>query len=90
MLQAHVFISGFVQGVGYRAFVRKNARKMDVNGWVQNLPDRRVEAVFQGSKEKIEELIKICEKGPFLSEVKNVVVDWEEMGEEYVDFEIYR
>jgi acylphosphatase len=76
MLTAHVFISGFVQGVGFRRFVRHHALKLGLTGWVKNLSDNRVEAVFQGAKEQLEEMISICEKGAFLSEVKDVVVDW--------------
>jgi acylphosphatase len=75
---AHVLVSGFVQGVGYRRFIRHHALKISLAGWVKNLPDNRVEAVFQGSKEKIEEMIRICKKGPFLSEVKGIQVEWEE------------
>lgn len=85
-----VFISGFVQGVGYRRFVKQNALKLGLTGWVKNLPDNRVEAVFQGSKEQIEKVIKICRKGPFLSEVKDVEIFWEEDSEKanYKTFEI--
>lgn len=93
---AHIFISGFVQGVGFRQFTKRNAIKLSLTGWVRNLPaspqggpDNRVEAVFQGSKEKIDPMIKICRKGPFLSEVKDVDVVWEEKSKEaYEDFEI--
>jgi acylphosphatase len=74
---AHVFISGFVQGVGFRRFVRHHALKLGLTGWVKNLSDNRVEAVFQGSKEKTEEMIEICKRGPFLSEAKDVAVGWE-------------
>jgi acylphosphatase len=82
MKQAHVFISGFVQGVGYRAFVRGQALKLGLTGWVKNLPDNRVEAVFAGSRENIEKIISICRKGPFLSEVKDVDVIWEKDSED--------
>lgn len=78
MKVAHVYISGFVQGVGYRQFVKKNAKKLGINGWVKNLPDGRVEAIFQGAKEGIEKMIEFCKKGPFLSEVEEVQVEWEE------------
>ena len=75
---AHVFISGFVQGVGFRQFTKRSAGKIGLTGWAKNLSDNRVEAVFQGSKEQIEKIISICKKGPFLSEVKDVEVVWEE------------
>ncbi len=103
-MRAHIYISGFVQGVGFRHFVRNNARKLGLTGWVRNLPaspssqggpDNRVEAVFEGSasnaadaKEKIAEIIKLCKKGPFLSEVEDVQVLWEEAGEKSIGFEI--
>lgn len=86
---ARVFISGFVQGVGYRRFVKSAAKKLGLTGWVKNLADNRVEAILQGSKEQIEKMIAICEKGPFLSEVKNVVVEWEDQPTEiFSTFEI--
>lgn len=89
MKTCRVFISGFVQGVGYRRFVRHHALKLGLTGWVKNLPDNRVEALFQGPKEKIDQIIKICEKGPFLSEVRDVVVEREENPPEtYKNFEI--
>lgn len=59
-----------------------------LSGWVKNLPDGRVEAIFVGSKEKIEEMISLCKKGPFLAEVENVEVFWEEQEEKLEGFEI--
>lgn len=96
MKQAHIFVSGFVQGVGYRQFVKLSARGIGVVGWVRNLPDGRVEAVLQGShsassgqaQEKIDQLIALCKKGPFLSEVEDVQVVWEESTEEHKDFNV--
>lgn len=95
-MQAHVCISGFVQGVGYRQFLRHSARQNSVSGWVKNLPDGRVEAILQGSrsqssgqaKKAIERVINACRKGPFLSEVENVEVVWEDKEEEYTEFMI--
>lgn len=86
MKQAHVLIMGFVQGVGFRQFVKRKAKKIGLFGWVKNLPDGRVEAVFQGSREKIEDLILLCKKGSFISEVEGVEIAWEESKEEYKDF----
>jgi acylphosphatase len=78
MNQAHVFISGYVQGVSFRYFIKINAQKLGLTGWVRNAEDGGVEAVFCGDKEKIESLIELCRKGPMLAEVKNVGFEWEE------------
>jgi acylphosphatase len=88
MMTAHVFISGTVQGVGYRYFVRSSASKLGLTGWVRNVEDGGVEAVFQGEKDKIEEMIALCRKGPMLSEVKQIGFDWEEGNESFSDFDI--
>lgn len=87
---ARVFVSGFVQGVGFRQFVLRQAQHLRLTGWVKNLQDNRVEAVFCGSKEKIDQMILVCRKGPFLSEVKDVDIVWEEnsQGSPYKTFEI--
>jgi len=85
---AHIFVSGFVQNVGYRQFIKRIAYEIGLTGWVRNLPDGRVEALFQGPKDKIEEAIEESNKGPFLSEVKDVVVEWEEEREKLGNFVI--
>jgi acylphosphatase len=87
---AHIFISGFVQGVGYRQFTKRAAKGIGLTGWVTNLPDNRVEAVFEGSKEQIEEIVSVCKKGPFLSEVKDIEVSFEGPNEHFESFEIVR
>lgn len=78
MKQVHVFISGLVQGVSFRYFIKINAQKLGITGWVQNTEDGGLEAVFCGEKEQIEQMIDICKKGPMLAEVKNLGFDWEE------------
>ena len=85
---AHVVISGFVQGVGYRQFVKKTALKLNLNGWVKNIDQRRVETGLIGPKEKIEEALKAFKKGSFLSQVKNVQAEWEEKEPDFNGFEI--
>jgi acylphosphatase len=87
MQQVHVFISGNVQGIGYRQFVKSNARKLGLTGWVQNTEDGGVEALFQGEKEMIEVMLDVCKKGPILAEVQHVGLDWEEE-ETFDDFTI--
>lgn len=85
MKQLHIYISGFVQGVGFRAFTVKKARKMGIKGWVRNLKDGRVEAVLQGEEEKLNELIKHIKKGSYFSEVKNMLVEEEKIIEKFKD-----
>ena len=58
--RAHVCVSGNVQGVFYRANTRDTARELGVDGWVRNLEDGRVEAVFEGPEPAVEELIDWC------------------------------
>ncbi len=65
MIQAHIIITGFVQGVGYRKFLKHEARKRGITGWTRNLPDGTVESVLIGEKEKIEEVVSLCKKGKF-------------------------
>ncbi len=77
-VRAHVFISGRVQGVNFRAHTRDQARRADVEGWVRNLPDKRVEAVFEGSRAAVQRLISWCYSGPPAAHVEQVEVQWEE------------
>jgi acylphosphatase len=87
-MRAHVFISGFVQGVGFRYFVRKNAEKLGLTGYVRNLPDGRVEALFEGSKKGVDKMVSICRKGPFLSSIKNIEVSIGEEAGRFPSFEV--
>jgi acylphosphatase len=75
--RAHVFIDGRVQGVFYRAFTRDLAHNLSLNGWVRNLRDGRVEALFEGEKSVIEKAIHACYEGPPGARVSNIEVKWE-------------
>lgn len=88
MKGALITITGFVQGVGYRQFVKQQARKLGLTGWVQNMPDGRVEAKAFGPLDTIQQLIALCKKGPFLSEVKDVAVEWIESEHVPEDFSV--
>lgn len=74
IIQAHVFISGKVQGVGYRYYTTKQAQTLKLNGWVKNLPDGRVEAVFEGKTLIVEKMIKWCYEGSPNAVVTDVAV----------------
>jgi acylphosphatase len=77
-VRAHVFISGKVQGVGYRASTWDTATLLKLNGWVRNLRDGRVEAVFEGIPGQVKEMIRWCHKGPPAAVVTKVVVEYED------------
>ena len=86
--RAHVFISGRVQGVFFRSETRYEAKKHGVTGWVRNLPDDRVEAVFEGEQENVKKLLEFCRRGPSGAKVTNADVNWETYSGEFRDFEI--
>lgn len=67
MARAHVFISGKVQGVFYRDTTKKEADKRGVYGWVRNLRDGRVEAVFEGEAKAVDDMVAWCRVGSPLS-----------------------
>ncbi|WP_129671502.1 acylphosphatase [Candidatus Chloroploca sp. Khr17] len=78
LVRAHVFIAGRVQGVSFRAYARDRARAAGVEGWVRNLPDGRVEAVFEGTRSAVQRLVTWCYSGPIQAQVEKVDVTWEE------------
>jgi acylphosphatase len=88
--RAHVFIKGEVQGVFYRVWVRTQAEKLNLTGWVKNLTDGRVEAVFEGPKEKVEKIIAKCKIGPSVAGVKHLDIKWGKATGEHTGFEIER
>ena len=88
MQQIHLIISGFVQGVGYRQFVKQQAKRLVITGWVKNTPDGNVELVAQGKENTLEELVALCKKGSLLAEVKNIVVEKELVTTVYPEFTV--
>lgn len=87
-VRAHMFIIGRVQGVFFRSETRREARRYSVTGWVRNLPDGRVEAVFEGEKEGVEKLIEFCKRGPPGARVTKTEVVEEAYAGEFSDFQI--
>jgi len=80
--RAHVFVSGLVQGVFFRAETSRLASSRGVAGWVRNLPDGRVEAVFEGPKPAVESMLEWVRTGPRGAAVSSVDVSWEDPGTE--------
>ena len=71
-------VSGRVQGVFFRDSTRQKAEALGLSGWVRNLPDGRVEAVFEGAEDRVAEMISWCQEGPPEAEVRDVSVEQEE------------
>jgi len=69
-----VHVDGLVQGIFFRNFVKENAEKQDVKGFVRNLEDGRVEALFEGDVDKVNKMVEMCKEGPKHSQVKSVSV----------------
>ncbi|MBZ0159285.1 MAG: acylphosphatase [bacterium] len=77
-VRAHVWVSGRVQGVCFRACTSDEAAAAGVAGWVRNSSDGRVEAVFEGEKSAVEAMIAWCRMGPPAARVNAVEVTWEQ------------
>jgi len=90
LVRAHLRIYGRVQGVFFRSTMREVALELGVNGWVRNMPDGSVEAVVEGEKERVEELIKWAHRGPPLAKVERVEVRWESYRGDWEGFSIVR
>jgi acylphosphatase len=83
-----LFISGWVQGVFFRAYVREKANKYGVKGWVRNLRDGRVEALLEGDEEGVRKVIEACKIGPEGAVVKDIQVIEEEYSGKFQNFTI--
>lgn len=87
-MRIHAFISGRVQGVGYRFFAEREAVSLGLVGEVQNLWDRRVEVIAEGDEAVLLKFIEILKRGPSFSRVTSVDVDWSQPTGQYQDFTI--
>jgi acylphosphatase len=86
--RAHVYVAGQVQGVFFRDSTREKAEQLGLTGWVKNLSDGRVEALFEGPSERIREMIRWCEQGPPHAEVENVDTQFEVSEGDLTSFEV--
>ena len=86
--RAHIFVTGRVQGVFFRDHTQKWASSLNLTGWGRNIRSGQVEALAEGDKEKIEELISKLNEGPPLARVEKVDVNWEEYKGEFKDFRV--
>ncbi len=87
-MQAHIVVSGRVQGVGFRFFAVRQARRLGVGGSVRNLPDGRVEVAAEGDRAAIEALVASLRDGPPGAEVRDIRVDWTDAPGRVIPFTI--
>jgi acylphosphatase len=69
-----VYITGTVQGIFFRMFVKQNAEKLDLKGFVRNLEDGRVEIFLEGDSKNVIKMIELCKKGPKHSQIRNIEI----------------
>ena len=86
--RAHVYVSGQVQGVFFRDSAREKAQQLGLNGWVKNLPDGRVEALFEGPSEGVREMVRWCEQGSSQAEVEDVETEFGASEGDLTSFEV--
>lgn len=88
--RAHVFVSGMVQGVNFRAHTQRKADALGLMGFVRNLADGRVEAVFEGPEAELKGMVAWCQRGPNTAHVDHVEVAWGNCQSEFQDFSVRR
>ncbi len=86
--RVHVLIAGRVQGVFFRAYTRDEARSLGLKGWVRNLPDGRVEALFEGERRAVDDMLAWCRQGPPYAYVHKVEEDWQPYQGDLADFRV--
>jgi len=86
----HVYIKGRVQGVFFRAATQQEAEDLNLTGWVRNMPDGRVEAVFQGEDKNVDKMLRWCHSGPPAARVEEVLASEEPCQNEFNDFTVRR
>ncbi len=84
----HIFVSGRVQGVFFRAETNSKARFYNLSGWVRNLQDGRVETVFEGEEGDVEKMIAWCNVGPDSASVQTIEIDEEPVSGEFDGFTV--
>ena len=82
-----LYIRGTVQGIFYRQFVKENAERYNVKGFVRNLEDGRVEVFAEGNQEDVDKLIELCRQGPKHSKIENIEIK-EERFQDFKEFKL--
>ena len=88
LARIHLWVTGHVQGVGFRAFVQQQGSILGVKGWVRNVGANRVESIAEGSRTTLERFADIVSRGPRGSRIDETAFDWEIPTSEFRDFSI--
>ncbi|RME88544.1 MAG: acylphosphatase [Anaerolineae bacterium] len=90
LARIHIWVTGRVQGVGFRAFVQQNAYALGLSGWVRNVGYNQVEIVAEGERHLLERLLEAVRRGPRASRVDETRLEWEQPTGEFWRFEVRR
>lgn len=88
--RVHVYISGKVQGVFFRSFIKEKADELEIMGLTRNTADNKVEAVLEGETRRINKMLDLCKKGPRFAKVDGLKVVEEDYKGEFTNFAILR
>ena len=88
LARVHIWVTGRVQGVGFRAFVLQAGQMFGLRGWVHNFGYDQVETVAEGSRSVLEQFIQVVKTGPRASRVDEAIVEWEEPAGEFHQFTV--
>jgi acylphosphatase len=83
-----VIVKGIVQGVNFRYYAQRQAAKLNITGWVKNLPDGSVAAVFEGDEQDVEAMVQWCRRGPPSAQVTELIAQPEEYRGEFSSFSV--
>ena len=88
MIRFHILIIGIVQGVSFRSFTIREARKLNLVGWVRNLSDGKVEIIAQGEKDKLNQFILKLKQGPPDAKIDQVLATQQTATDGFNDFSL--
>jgi len=88
MQRVRILVKGTVQGVFFRSNAKREAESLGLTGYAKNMPDGTVEVIAEGPKEKLDELVEFCKKGPEAAEVSKIDVKFEKASNEFESFEV--
>ena len=81
-----IYITGTVQGVFFRAFIKENAERYNVKGFIRNLEDGRIEIFLEGNSDEVNKMVELCKKGPKHSQIKKIEIK----DERFQDFKTFK